>query len=845
MTNTRHTRLAASLMAMVLAGEARGQAPQYFRIGPQPLATALRDFAEQSGAHIAAASSLTAGHAVSGVTGNLTAGEALDRLLRGSGLHADSVEGTYVLRPDDAPAPSVPPRNPDILVTGSRIRGAPSASPMIRIDRQQIIDSGQATIADAIRALPQNFGGGQNPGLALGTGTANPANGNGTSGSAIDLRGLGPDATLTLLNGHRIAYNGGNQGIDVSTIPLAALDRIEIVADGASALYGSDAVAGVANIILRRDMEGLSVSARGGVATDGGDRQQLYSAAGGHRWSSGGVILTYSHQQDSRIQSSQRAYTRYVPDPDSLLPEIRSDSVILSGHQNLAPSLTVSIDATFNRRISPFDLQGASLSQIVYRDRAYSVAPSLKSRIGAWSLEALGGYGGDDAKSITTISDNKTGAFQAMTANCLCNIVQSAELSAEGPLLRLPAGTLRLALGGGYRKTDLTSRDLVTGRASHADRKSVYGYGEVFAPLVGPDMAIPAIDRLSATGALRYEHYADLGGVTTPKLGLLYSPVQGVDLKASWGKSFKAPLLQDEYLQAYAYLYPLFAVGGSRFPATGTALLAIGSRGRLKPERATSWSVTADLRAPSAPAFHALASYFHVDYRDRVITPVSIQSALSSPLYSFFVTYQPSVADQQAVIARSSAGLINFSGQAYDPGRVVALIDNYVTNVASQRIQGVDVQADYRQALGRGEISLTAQASYLDSRQRNAPNAPWNGLAGTVFNPPHVRARAGFIWKNDRVTGSAFLNYMGPVTDISRTPSEKGGSMATVDLALRWRAVPGPRDTARLEIALAAQNIANERPPYLRNSAVYYVPYDSTNYSAIGRALSIEVSSQW
>src|SRR3546814_6056254 len=76
------------------------------------------------------------------------------------------------------------------------------------------------------------------------------------------LRGLGPDATLTLINGHRVAYDGAIQGVDISAIPLAALDRIEIVADGSSALYGSDAVAGVANVLLRKDYQGLWTSAR-------------------------------------------------------------------------------------------------------------------------------------------------------------------------------------------------------------------------------------------------------------------------------------------------------------------------------------------------------------------------------------------------------------------------------------------------------------------------------------------------------------------------------------------------------------------------------------------------------
>src|SRR3546814_10529441 len=80
--------------------------------------------------------------------------------------------------------------------------------------------------------------------------------------STFNLRGIGPSATLTLLNGNRFAYSGTQSVIDISAIPTAAVERIEIVADGASAIYGADAVAGVVTILLRKDYEGVTTSAR-------------------------------------------------------------------------------------------------------------------------------------------------------------------------------------------------------------------------------------------------------------------------------------------------------------------------------------------------------------------------------------------------------------------------------------------------------------------------------------------------------------------------------------------------------------------------------------------------------
>jgi outer membrane receptor protein involved in Fe transport len=168
-----------------------------------------------------------------------------------------------------------------IVVTGTRIRGARVIGEVIELDRETIVEAGQVDLGEAIRSLPQNFSGGQNPGVGSGAGLINS---NVNSAASANLRGLGPDATLTLLNGHRLPYDSAFAGVDISAIPLAAVDRIEVVPDGASALYGSDAVAGVVNVILRRDFEGVETSAQIGASTDGGYFRQQADIVGGTRW---------------------------------------------------------------------------------------------------------------------------------------------------------------------------------------------------------------------------------------------------------------------------------------------------------------------------------------------------------------------------------------------------------------------------------------------------------------------------------------------------------------------------------------------------------------------------------
>jgi len=204
-------------------------------------------------------------------------------------------------------ADSAPDASKDIIVTGSLIRGkAPVGSSLIAVNRDSLVDSGTLTVSDALKNVPQI--------TALGVDESH----RGVQGGAgnifynnqINIRSLGPQATLTLINGHRAPSTGTSGfGIDPSVIPTIAVDRIEIVADGASATYGSDAVAGVANIITRKNFKGLEVSAKVGGADEYGENQQ--SIIGGIQSDHAGIMLAFEHSYHSRLEGSDRAFSRY------------------------------------------------------------------------------------------------------------------------------------------------------------------------------------------------------------------------------------------------------------------------------------------------------------------------------------------------------------------------------------------------------------------------------------------------------------------------------------------------------------------------------------------------------
>lgn len=706
--------LTASITALILpvASAAAQEQRQSYSLPAQPLAQSLREVSLQSGRTIVAPSELLRGKSAPVVRGTYTIDEVVDALLAGSGLVARRMgDGLLIDRVQTSlnDTTAAEPANGDIVVTGSRIRGAPVASPVIRVDQQAMRNSGQTSLAEVARSIPQNFGGGQNPGVGANVPSSSGINVG--SASTINLRGLGSDATLTLLNGHRLAYNGSRQGIDISAIPLGIVDRIEVVADGASALYGSDAVAGVANIILKRDYDGLQVRADIGGATAGGNFQQLYGAVAGKRWRSGGLVAAYEFARNTDILSDNRSYAASRPGV-TIYPALRRHAVALAGHQALTDRLEFTVDALFNKRwsTSGFPLNAAgdlavSRTEQHSTSRSLAVAPALRLDLDAWRLSLSGVYG---EEKVRLHSDSFAGSTQTSAAFvCYCNSGRSAELAADGTLFRLPAGPAKLAVGAGYRNNAL---DAFRGAGNINNVKhsqdSYYVYGELSLPLVSPAQGIAGIDRLNLSGALRYERYPGVDSVATPKIGIIYAPVADVTIKGSWGKSFRAPTLFQQYQVRSALLYPAASLGGT-YPAGATALLLQGGNPALKPERARTWTATIEFTPHQLAGLHLQLGYFSTHYTDRIVTPISFQAqALSNPLYAGQVSLAPGVGAVTAAIA-DAAQFFNVSGRPYDPANVVAIVDNSNVNAGRQSIHGVDLLADYRTDLGADGGTLT------------------------------------------------------------------------------------------------------------------------------------------
>ena len=212
---------------------------------------------------------------------------------------ADPAEAVEVDQTTDQPAA-------DIVVTGTSIRGISAVgSATVALSRAQLETSGRNSPVDVLRELPQVQGLGfdESPRVAQNGG------GNLQRGSTVNLRGLGSNATLLLIDGKRVAPTGNVFSFtEANQLPVSAIERIEVIADGASAIYGSDAVAGVVNYITRKRVDGVELSVRGTAAND--YEQWGASVIAGKSFGNANVVVAYDHDERGEMRNGDSPYLR-------------------------------------------------------------------------------------------------------------------------------------------------------------------------------------------------------------------------------------------------------------------------------------------------------------------------------------------------------------------------------------------------------------------------------------------------------------------------------------------------------------------------------------------------------
>ena len=318
----------AVLAFMAAAARAQADTALTLDIKPQKAGSALLQLARKSGVQIMFAEGVGAQVDVDGLKGEYRLEEALAALLNDTGLEytyaAEELVVVQAVEPAEEPEPAdeapaedeeAPIELPVQRVTGSRLaRGDPSAR-VYSYSAEELARRGASTLEEFFRTLPWSF-----PSISTQTNTSrgllaqdtDVALGQfGLGISTINLRAMGSDNTLVLVNGRRVAGAAGYQEdfVNTLTIPLAAIERVDVQLDGASAVYGSDAIGGVVNIVLRNDYEGASAAAtaRHEFSSSGSDLRRI-SLNGNYAWGTGNLTVTASRRSSQPIDNRKTGW---------------------------------------------------------------------------------------------------------------------------------------------------------------------------------------------------------------------------------------------------------------------------------------------------------------------------------------------------------------------------------------------------------------------------------------------------------------------------------------------------------------------------------------------------------
>ena len=623
-----------------------------------------------------------------------------------------------------------------LIVTGTRVTDrtvAESQSPIDIITPEALEATGTTELATALaRALPSlNF---PRPGMADGTSGVRPA----------QLRGLSPDQALILVNGKRrhisalVNVNGtigrGSSAVDLNAIPVAAIERVEVLRDGASAQYGSDAIGGVINIVLKGSGSGGSIALGGGRYSEGdGEQWQLSGDAGLSLANDGGSIHVAAQTGHQDMTNRSGAYQGTAPDTGNFPavgqkafklgdPDVDQTAVSLTANFNVGENAHVYANVIgSNRDITSFAFyrsknhssQGALLAQVYpdgyvpeinqdARDRS-AVLGVKGATAGGWNWDISYNFGDSQLGFRTQNTIN----YALGTASPLSfydgslqytQQVLNADFSKAVNIgLAYPA---TFSFGAEHREESW--------KQTPGEPNSYFGSGAQgfagFTPrnagsysrdnnAVYAGLEADLTDKFSAGIAGRYEDYSDFGDQTSGKLSARYAFTDKVALRGTVASGFRAPSLAQQHYQAVTTnINNGVAYETGTFPAAGAAAQALGAD-PLKAETSLSYSLGLVLQP--IDRLYVTVDAYQIDIDDRIVLSSNLNIAGN--------------AAAQALLA--SLGITNVTSA------------RYFNNAIDTRTRGVDVVGSYAIPLQASTLNLTASYNYNKTEvTRIAPN---------------------------------------------------------------------------------------------------------------------------
>ncbi len=894
---------AVLLSLMSLAPLCGAQAIAEFDLPAQPLGDSLRAIARQTNTNVLFDGGLVNGRKAPALKGQASADAALSELLAGTGLVARYVDGKTIvvesadkprdaLRKENAGSQSlqqspgagnvaegpariklaqaqtggsgessrVPARRSvieleEIVVVGTHIRGLENATvPVTVLDRAYIDSTGISTTSGLVESLPQNFA------LTNQSGVSIPGvTGTREQGSSINLRAVGEGTTLVLLNGRRLAPGYRSAAVDISALPLTAIERVEILTDGASALYGSDAVGGVVNFILRDDFEGAETRLRSGWAD--GVNEYRGSQALGNAWDSGNALVSLEYYKRDLLLASDRDFVPEGALIGSLAPRDENYSGIFTGRQQLSSSVNVFGDALYTKRDS-YNFGGrTTFGEDAHTDNRQAVATAGLDWLiaGDWQVEVSGSYSRNEMEQQlngrNVFGESLNGSFELLFEN------EAAQIKADGSLFELPGGNARMAIGADWRSESFEDLAVLQSNGAvivqdDADQTVRSAFLEVYVPFVGADNARAGINRLELSLAGRYEDYSSFGSSFDPQVGLMWEPVSGLRFRGSHGTSYKAPNLVDYNLSnnaAFAFfnLDPASPAGISyQLQVAGIDVAG------LAPQESESSSFGIELTAIQG-LFVGL-NYYRIKYTDRVANPPSPLVTLADPsAYGSLFIRDPSVDQVNEFIAIGQLGTgfvpldIFFQPDPnFTPESVDVIIDGRRRNLSELETNGLDLAIRYDFGVPGGSMHLGLASTYvLSLDERVTPTSTSVDTVDTIHHPPDWRARAFLGWRRQGWAANLFVSHTDSYTDIRALAAPVAiSSYTTVDarVAYDFTSRFSSGFLSGVTIAANVQNLLDEDPPrVVFLDQLGDMGFDPTNASAFGRFVSVEIVKSW
>lgn len=776
---------------------------------------------------------------------------------------------TTVASADITPAGSGATSLGQILVTGTRttnLEAAESPAPVQILSAQAIeAASGNpnliATLAQIVPSLTAQAFGGDMANQTL----------------QAKMRGLSPNQTLVLVNGKRrhttsnLAVLGGpyqgGAGADLNFIPIDAIDHIEVLTEGAAAQYGTDAIAGVVNIILKKKSSGGILSGSyGGYMDEGGQTGDVSGNAGFKPMDGGylnltGEVRNHGHSQRGGIDERVVNPSNLATYPDSNMPyadgypylnKIQGDAAYHTELAEFNAGAPIGEDVHFyafgtwgnknaesyeNYRLPTKVSYTNSSGQTTYmypygfnpeeaiREQDYALTAGFKGTVWGWNWDLSSVFGNDKAEVYTLGSANA--AIYAATGASPVNFydgywdasqwTQNLDFSRDFDIgLASPINVAwgaearrdSYAIGAGNPSSYINGGaqsypGFTPTDAGHHQRFNYAGY---------VDFAGKPVDKLYVDLAGRYEHYSDFGSTTVGKLTARYDFTEQYAVRGTISTGFRAPTLAEEYYSstnvgpttAFVQLPPNSAAAG---------LLGLGTG--LQPEKSVNYSVGFVMRP--IPKMTATLDLYQTNIRNRIVGTGTLYGTIGGTTYSPDVT--------AAIIA---------NGNQLDPGVVASGSTgvNIFTNGISTRTRGADLAFDYPvdyvfngRSYGRVDWSVSAtynQTSITSIRatpSQVAPNQLFDATATsdlTVASPRYV-VNLGALWTFSKYSVDLVEQIYGPSAETLNDNGDNAtgnpeyfrtsvGTTPITNLDLGYQA------TKQLKLSAGAINIFNHYP---------------------------------